>query len=61
MFILVWRTHVVEVAAGLANTLIDVWRTQVVEVADYNMECRPRVLWTKIWGVLSDFFSQVRG
>jgi brefeldin A-inhibited guanine nucleotide-exchange protein len=31
---------------------------KIVEVADFNMDCRPRVVWAKVWDVLSKFFSR---
>lgn len=30
---------------------------KIVEVADYNMGCRPRILWSLIWDVLSQHFT----
>lgn len=32
---------------------------KLVEVADYNMDVRPRLVWTQIWEILGDFFSKV--
>lgn len=32
---------------------------RLVEVADYNMDVRPRLVWTKIWEIMADFFSNV--
>ena len=32
---------------------------KIVEVADFNMDARPRVVWAKVWDVLSKFFARV--
>jgi len=32
---------------------------KVVEVADYNMDTRPRMVWTKLWSTLGRYFSAV--
>lgn len=32
---------------------------RLVEVADYNMDVRPRLVWTQIWEILGDFFCKV--
>ena len=31
---------------------------RLVDVADYNMDVRPRLAWTQIWGIMADFFSK---
>mmetsp|Transcript_7450 Transcript_7450/g.21709 ORF Transcript_7450/g.21709 Transcript_7450/m.21709 type:complete len:1742 (-) Transcript_7450:1355-6580(-) len=31
---------------------------RLVEVADYNMHIRPRLVWARIWGIMSDFFTK---
>ena len=32
---------------------------KVVEVADYNMACRPRVIWARMWNTLSAYFTEL--
>lgn len=32
---------------------------KLVEVADFNMDCRPRVVWANVWDVLAKFFAKV--
>ena len=32
---------------------------KIVEVADFNMDCRPRVVWAQVWDVLAKFFAKV--
>jgi Sec7-like guanine-nucleotide exchange factor len=32
---------------------------KIVEVADFNMDKRPRVVWARVWDVLSKFFARV--
>ena len=31
---------------------------RLVEVADYNMDVRPRLVWTQVWEILGDFFAK---
>ena len=32
---------------------------KLVEVADYNMDVRPRLAWTQIWGIMAAYFSKI--
>ena len=32
---------------------------RLVEVADYNMDVRPRIVWTKVWGIIAEYFSKI--
>ena len=32
---------------------------RLVEVADYNMEVRPRLVWTQVWEIMGDFFATI--
>jgi brefeldin A-inhibited guanine nucleotide-exchange protein len=32
---------------------------KLVEVADYNMDVRPRLAWTKIWGIMAAYFAKI--
>jgi brefeldin A-inhibited guanine nucleotide-exchange protein len=32
---------------------------KLVEVADFNMDVRPRLVWSQVWGKMSDFFAQI--
>ena len=31
---------------------------RLVEVADYNMDIRPRLVWTQIWEIIGDFYTK---
>ena len=31
---------------------------RLVEVADYNMDIRPRLVWTQIWEIMGDFYTK---
>jgi brefeldin A-inhibited guanine nucleotide-exchange protein len=31
---------------------------RLVDVADYNMDVRPRLVWTQIWELMADYFAQ---
>jgi brefeldin A-inhibited guanine nucleotide-exchange protein len=32
---------------------------KLVEVADYNMDVRPRLAWTQIWGIMATYFAKI--
>ena len=32
---------------------------RLVEVADFNMDVRPRLVWTQVWGIMADYFAQI--
>jgi brefeldin A-inhibited guanine nucleotide-exchange protein len=32
---------------------------RLVEVADYNMDVRPRLAWTQIWGIMAAYFAKI--
>jgi brefeldin A-inhibited guanine nucleotide-exchange protein len=32
---------------------------KLVEVADYNMDVRPRLAWTQIWGIMAAYFAKI--
>ncbi|KAL3938388.1 MAG: hypothetical protein SGBAC_006689 [Bacillariaceae sp.] len=32
---------------------------RLVEVADFNMDSRPRVIWTQVWEIMADFFAEI--
>ncbi len=50
-----------EMFTGMASVQPRVFSMQkIVEVADFNMDCRPRVVWAQVWDVLAKFFAKVR-
>lgn len=32
---------------------------RLVEVADYNMDVRPRLVWTQVWEIMTDYYAQI--
>ena len=32
---------------------------KLVEVADYNMDVRPRLVWTQVWEVMAEYFAKI--
>lgn len=32
---------------------------RLVEVADFNMDSRPRVIWTQVWDIMADYFAEI--
>ncbi|CAJ1959317.1 unnamed protein product [Cylindrotheca closterium] len=32
---------------------------RLVDVADFNMDSRPRVIWTQVWEIMADFFAEI--
>ena len=32
---------------------------RLVEVADFNMDSRPRVIWTQVWEIMADYFAEI--